>query len=136
MFSLGLLLLFLFFLSSSSLLLLFFFSSSSDHQCYQFRVIEVIPSSFRSSENEEKSSNTSPNILISYLPYWYSFSQNFSYSNMHAIQSFNHFFFFLKSDKQILRDIFGICIKSHRDLKHSDLSFSADRECIYLPIPI
>ena len=55
--------------SAFSLLPLFFFSSSSginntDHQCYQFRVIEVIPSSFRSSENEEKSSNTSPVLEI------------------------------------------------------------------------
>ena len=64
------------------------------------------------------------------------FFTDFSYRNMDAIQSFNHFFFFLKSDKQILGDIFGICIKSHRDLKHSYLSFSADRECIYLQIPI
>ena len=64
------------------------------------------------------------------------FFTDFSYRNMDAIQSFNHVFFFLKSDKQILGDIFGICIKSHRDLKHSYLSFSADRECIYLQIPI
>ena len=33
---------------------------TTDDQCYQFRVIEVIPSSFRSSENDGKSSNTSP----------------------------------------------------------------------------
>ena len=37
------------------------FSSFSDDQCYQFQVIEVIPSSFRSSQNDENPSNTRPN---------------------------------------------------------------------------